>query len=482
MRVSLPDRGTDPNSIIEELKKMSERDLDPLSGKMFGHSYETGDKILRDLTSKAYEMFMHKTMLDFTVYPSLLRLENEVVSMVLSIMHGTEDSTGSFTYGGTESIMLAVKAAREHFRKKKGKDVVPEIVLPYTGHPSFVKAAEYLDMKIKFVPIDPETLKVNVDKVMDFVGGNTAMIVGSAPNYPFGTVDDIEALSDIAVDKNVWLHVDSCIGGFVLPFFKMLGEEVPNFDFKVPGVYSISADLHKYGYAPKGASVVLYRSKELKLGQIFVGTRWPGYPLINTAVLSTRSAGPLAASWAVMKYLGKEGYRRMASRILSAKRRLVVGLENLGFRVLGNPESSLMAFTSEDVNLSKLSYLMKRKGWYVQVQPGSESLGFPSSIHLTISPAHDELVEDFLDDIEDAMKKAKTKGSSATDDIINVLKNVSPEEVIKELPSLLKMAGVSGGQLPEDLEVVDKLIRSLPPDLVEDILKYVINELMSPDC
>ncbi len=482
MGVRLPENGYDKDSILKELEEVTKEDLNPLTGKMFGHSYETGDNILRELSMKVYKAFMHKTMLDFTVYPSLVKLENEIVSMVLSIMHGEENSTGSFTYGGTESIMLATKASREYFRKKKGEGVVPELILPMTGHPSFVKAAEYLNMKVKFAPVDYKTLKVDVDKVNELINDRTAMIVGSAPNYPFGTIDDIAALSDIAIDKKVWLHTDSCIGGFVLPFFKMLGEKIPDFDFKLPGVYSISADLHKYGYAPKGASVVLYRSKELKLGQIFVGTRWPGYPLVNTAVLSTRSAGPLAASWAILKYLGVKGYKDTASRILSAKRKIILGLKEMGFQILGEPESSLVAFTSDEVNLSKLSSIMEKKGWYIQVQPGSDYLKFPSSIHLTLSPVHDELARDFLADLKEALEEAKKMGESdqLKANILRMIRDMEPNKIIEELPRLLEYVGVSSEKVPKDLELVDELIKSLAPDLVEVMLKHVINEILSP--
>ena len=233
-----------------------------------------------------------------------------------------------------------------------------------------------------------DELRADVESVKELVNEKTAMIVGSAPNYPFGVVDDVSSLTDVANDQKVWLHVDACLGGFHLPFFRKLGEKIPDFDFSVEGVHSISADFHKYGLSPRGASVAPYRNAKLREGQIFVMASWPGYPLVNTAVLSTRSAETLAATWAVMNYLGFDGYLRLAEKTLYAKKRLIEGLRGLGLELIGKPEGAVMAFTSDKHNLFKVSTLMAEKGWYVQPQPGSKALGFPRSLHFSVIPAH----------------------------------------------------------------------------------------------
>ncbi len=466
--------------ILSRLERLSSRDLDPFSGRMFGHTYDTGIEELRRLAWKAYELYLGKTMLDFTVYPSILELEREVVAAVASLVNADEDVVGNFTYGGTESIMLAVKAARDYFTKRNpGK--TPSIILPVTGHPAFVKAAEYLGLRVVKVPVNPETFKVDIEKEKEAIGPDTAMIVGSAPNYPVGVVDDIKALSDIAVDHKKWLHVDACIGGFVLPFFRKLGEPVPDFDFKLEGVTSISVDLHKYGYAPRGSSVILYRNKSYRLNQLFVHASWPGYPLVNTAVLSTRSAGPLAAAWATIHFLGEEGYLKLASMLLRARKAIVSGIREIGLSILGEPEASIVAFTSDEVNPSLLANAMKKRGWYIQVQPGSRALRLPKSIHLTLSPVHEKVARDFLKDLAEAVEEVIGQSPPDVSGILQTIMEQAQKagNVEQLLGGLAGILGISEGRLPEDLTLINELMYELDPMLVEEALKYIINELFA---
>lgn len=466
--------GLSVEDVIDLLVRMSRGEPDPSSGTMFTHAYETGDPMLRALARRAFELYMDKTMLDFTVYPSLVRLERDIISFVAKLMGGDDRTAGTFTYGGTESIMLAVKAARDFF-KSRNPSLEPEVILPYTAHPAFVKAAVYLGLKPILVPVDLESFKVDLNAVQERVSKRTAMIVGSAPNYPTGVVDDIRGLGDIALDHDVWLHVDACIGGFVLPFFKELGEPIPDFNFKVDGVHSISVDLHKYGYTPKGASVVLYRNRSLRKYQYFVYSRWPGYPLVNTAVLSTRSAGSLAASWAVVKYLGYKGYLSLATRTLNAKKKLVKGIKEIGLRILGAPESSIIAFTDEEINVAQLSIAMKKRGWILQVQPGSTHLGFPQSIHLTISPVHDMLAEVFLKDLKESLEDVRRRPFKISlQELMELLG--TPISVSK----LVEKLGLSREAVLSDdvLLLVNEAIRVLPPDIVENVILETVNELV----
>ncbi len=458
----LPERSTPAEDVLKKLEEFATSDFDPLSGKMWGHVYNSLLYDLLDVARRAVVMYMDKTMLDFTTYPSILKLENDVVAMTASLLNGDDGVVGNFTYGGTESIMLAVKAARNAYAAKAGKSSTPEIVLPYTAHPAFLKAAEYLGLKVVQTSVHPDTFEADVEDVKEATTSKTAIIVGSAPNYPFGVVDDIKALAEISQDAGVWLHVDACMGGFILPFLRKLGEHIPDFDFSVEGVSSISADLHKYGYSPRGASVVLYRRADLRAGSIFVKASWPGYPLVNTAVLSTRSAGTLAAAWAVMNFLGEEGYLELAKRVLRVKKRLIRELPELGFEILGKPHAGVLAFTSQLYNVFRVAKLMAERGWYIQAQPGSSTLNFPKCIHLTIIPAHEKLMDEFLKDLREVVESDYVTGKLQLSD--------------SDLSSIISSIDLSEG-LP-DMELINELIHTLPPDTVEDLLKYFINHFI----
>lgn len=460
--MAFPEEGVERGEVLKMLEEMSKGDLDPLNGRMWGHTYYSGLEDVIEIVRKAYTMYMDKTMLDFTVYPSVLRMENEVIGFAREILNGDESVVGNFTYGGTESIMLAVKAAREKFRKGRGSSEVPEIILPDTAHPAFYKSAEYLGLKVLRVKTNGEW-KVVGEAVSEVVGRRTCMVVCSAPNYPFGVVDDVESVAEVCEDKGVWLHVDACLGGFILPFLRDIGEKVSPFDFSVDGVSSISADFHKFGYAPRGASAILYRESSLREGQIFVMSSWPGYPLVNTAVLSTRSAGTLAATWAVMNYLGRKGYARLAGRILKVRKRLEKELPEMGFEIIGKPEASVLAFTHPAIDVFVLADKMEEKGWYIQPQPGSALLGYPKCIHLTVNPGHDRVVEEFLKDLRDAARGCE---GVVVGDVESILEDIQGK------------LGLRPGELPENLSVVNELIHRLHPDMVEEMLRSMINEVI----
>ncbi|AHC51371.1 decarboxylase [Sulfolobus acidocaldarius SUSAZ] len=460
---AFPDKPLSKQDIYEIAKTYSRNDNEPLSGRMWGHIYSLGlpEEVI-EVSMTLYNQFINKTMLDFTVYPSVLRFENDIIAMASSLLGGSEETVGNFTFGGTESIMVATKAARDYFLKRD-INVTPEILLPVTAHPAFNKASDYLGMKVTPVKIDPGRTTIDLEDLKSKLKENTAMLVASAPNYPFGTIDDVKALSEIAQDKKVWLHVDSCIGGFLLPFLRDLGEPIPPFDLSLEGVTSISADLHKYGYAPRGASVVLFRNSSYREGSIFVMSRWPGYPIVNTSVLSTRSAGPLAAAWGIIHGLGKDGYRKLANRILNTRIKLTNELPKMGYRILGKPLGGIVSFTSEEFNLAELPTLMK--GWFIQYQPGSRILGFPKSIHLTIAPGHDKVVDEFLRDLERATNELKGKKST-----LPLLQDFN------DLQSIARALGIEEGKLPSNPTLINELMHEMPPELVENVLKLVINE------
>ena len=381
--------------------------LDTLTpGKFFAYLYETGDEKLKEISLDTLKRFYDKNMLDFTVYRSVIYFEKEIIKFAKTLLHGDENVTGTFTYGGTESIILAVLAARNSFWKKKGKDVVPELVAPFTIHPAFLKAAHYLGLKTKLVDIDIHK-KVDIEQLKAAVSEKTALVAVSAPNWPYGTIDPVKEVAEITGDKNIYLHVDACVGGFILPFFEKLGIETPIFDFRIENVTSISADLHKYGYTPKGASVVLFRNPDLKKESMFVDVTNPGYIFVNTAVLSSRSAGPLAAAYAVITYLGEEGYLKLTRWLLDARSKILEGMKKLGFKNLGPVESPLLSMTNEEVDLVLYTLEMRKRGWHFHLQRAVPKYNIPINIHLAISPIHKQTAGDFIKDSSEVLSHIK---------------------------------------------------------------------------
>ncbi len=466
--------------ILDELESLAENDLDPKSGRLFSHIYSHGIGELDELAREAYLRYMDKTMLDFTVYPSILKMEMDLVKFANQIFNN-ENGVGNYTYGGTESIMLAMKACREYYRDKYGKSFIPKAVLPATAHPAFYKAALYLGYKVKVATKLGDGYTAEADVINEMLDRDTVFIAGSAPSYPYGNMDDIKGMSDLAQDNNIWLHVDACIGGFVLPFIERLGYRVDPFDFRLEGVTSLSADLHKYGYAPKGASLILYRDPEYRIGQIYVCSRWPGYPLVNTTVLSSRSAGPLAASWAIVRYLGMDGYTRLTSRIISAKRKIIKGLEELGLDIIGEPVSSIVAFTTWDYRVFQLCDEMKKRGWYIQAQPGSRKLGFPPSIHLTIAPVHDDIAEEFIEALGIVMDELEAEELDIENIVsaIGITDDTKPSDLKDKLGLIIELLGIDKESISGEMRLINTLMHEIKPEIVEYFLVNIVNRLFT---
>jgi len=452
------------DEIMKVLDDLSSNDHEIEGGRLFSHIYDPGIDELKEISISAYLKYIDKTMLNFAIFPSILKMEREVIHIVKKLLNGGDEVAGNYTYGGTESIFLALKTARDYM--KANRDITkPNIVIPYTGHPAFLKSADYLDIEVRYASLTDE-YTVDVDDLNKKIDRHTIAIIGSAPNYPYGTIDNIKALSEIALEKDIWLHVDACIGGFVLPFLKDLGLDIPPYDFTLEGVSSISIDLHKYGYTPKGGSIILYRNRGYRLHQIYINASWPGYPLVNTTVLSSRSAGPLAAAYTTLKYLGYRGYLELTKKILEAKEEIMDGLERLGFRILGKPVSSIVTFTSDDIDLFILAEKMRSKGWYIQLQPGSLKMGFPPSIHLTISPVHSVTSSEFIEDLKQVVEEVRDYHIEIPDEIPS-LKNLD------ELIELLGLKDLSFNRM----DLVNRLIYMLPPEEVEKVFKEVINKI-----
>ncbi len=447
------------DEIIAILESAEKEDLNPHSGKLFAYVYETGDENIRKVAQEALVRFAEKNLLDFTVFRSAVFFEKEVVGFAKKLMHGNDGVVGSYTFGGTESIMLAVKAARDYYRKREGKAEVPEILAPITIHPAFCKAAHYLGLKVIRLPV--EETKADVNAFSEAISDKTALVAISAPNWPYGTVDPVEDIAEIARDKNVLVHVDACLGGFILPFFEMLGEKVPVFDFRVEGVTSISLDAHKYGYAPKGSSVVLFRNPELKKCSMYVDVSSPGYVFVNQAVLSSRPEGPLAAAFAVVKYLGMDGYKELASKVLSARNKIYHGMKKLGFESVGKVESSVLSLYS-DADLLGFVNNMKKLGWQLHLQKGLKDYSIPDNIHLTLSPVHDSVADSFL---RDAEKAIEMKAEVDSKQIYAMAEKGEFAELIR---------GIEDGRI--DSSVIPMLLESIPEEIAVELIKNVVIE------
>ncbi|MHB8516366.1 MAG: aminotransferase class V-fold PLP-dependent enzyme, partial [Dehalococcoidia bacterium] len=347
------------------------------------------------------------------VFPSLREMQRDVVSIAAHLLHGGEDASGAMTSGGTESIFMAVKTARDRMRAERGI-TKGRLVIPRTAHPAFVKAAHLLDLEWVHMPLG-EDLRTRASDLAPLITRETVLCVGSAPAYPFGMVDPIPEMARIAAEAGVPFHVDACLGGFMLPFLERLGFEVPPWDFRVPGVTSISADLHKYGYAVKGASVILHRPKTNMRYQVFLFSDWPGGIYGTQAFLGTKPATPIGAAWAVLHYLGEEGYLRLARDTMDATRRLIDGVAAIdGVHVWGEPDMTVVAIGSHEHDVFAIGDALEQHGWHFDRQDQ------PAALHLMASPRHRLVVDEFLADLADAVTHnagASTKGATYGDDV-----------------------------------------------------------------
>ena len=375
-------------------------------GRTAVYVFNAGEE-LAAIQKEAYAAFMSENGLGPLAFPSLAQMEKDVISMGLGLLHGPDGSTGAMTSGGTDSITMAIKAARDYARANgRALDRV-NIILPQSAHLAFDKAAHLMDIEVRRIPIKTDgTYETDVAAMADAADENTVMMVGSAPNFPHGIIDPIEALSDVAVEKGLWLHVDACVGGYFAPFARMNGVPVPAFDFELPGVHSMSADLHKYGYAAKGASTVLFRSEALYQHMPFDMNQWSGAPMKTPTLAGTRPGGAISAAWAVMNHLGIEGYKRLQGQVCATRERVAEGVKALGFEVLGNPMLGLLAFRHPDHHAFAIYGEIYRRGWFTSVTKE------PPSLHLMLSPKHADFIDEYLADL-DASVKAVAESADA---------------------------------------------------------------------
>lgn len=379
------------SDVLDALTAKRDRDARWQDGRTFGMVFDGGDEV-REVAEAAAAMFLHENALNTAAFPSLAEIQSEVVDACAHLFHGAPGAAGFMTSGGTESVLMAVKAARERARTERGV-TEPEMVLAESAHAAFHKGAHYFGLRVHKVPVRAD-FRADVDAMAACVNDRTALVVGSAPQYPQGVIDPIPELAAIAAEAGASMHVDACMGGFVLPFMELNGEHVAPWDFRVAGVTTISADVHKLGYAPKGASILMHRSKELRRYQTFVFDDWLGGFYASPGMQGSRPGLPMATAWAVMHRLGIDGYRRLTKITIDATRRLVEGVRSTpGLVVLSEPDAHVFALSSEKLDVFALGDALRARRWHLDRQTP------PDSLHATVSAGNAPVVEEFLSDL-----------------------------------------------------------------------------------
>jgi glutamate/tyrosine decarboxylase-like PLP-dependent enzyme len=402
----IPERGISPEEILGHMRNLRSGDADWRSGQTWSLVYHAGDDHSAFL-KEAHGTFFSENALNPIAFPSLRRFEAEVVRMTATMLNGDSNVVGTMTSGGSESILMAVKTYRDRARDLHPEIKRPDMVLPVTAHAAFLKAGHYFGVEPVLVPL-ADDLRVDVSAMRAAINPNTILLVGSAPNYPHGIIDPIEELGALALDHGLGLHVDACLGGFLLPWVEQLGYPIPPFDFRVPGVASMSADVHKYGFAAKGASTVLYRGAELRRYQFHVSTGWPGGIYASPSMAGTRPGGSIAAAWAALKRIGRDGYLDLARGIMGTSRHLIEGINAIpGLRILGDPPASVFAFASDEVDIYAVGDVLDERGWHMDRQIK------PSSLHLMITPVHAGLEDRFLADLATAVDEVRADPQAA---------------------------------------------------------------------
>ncbi|KAG5422191.1 DPL1 [Candida metapsilosis] len=419
----LPSKGLSGEVVNNEvIKSQGLKHSDWVHGRVSGAVYHGGDELLK-LQSDAYHKYSVANQLHPDVFPGLRKMEAEVVAMVLDIFNAPEGACGCTASGGTESLLLTGLAAREYGKKYKGIKA-PEVIAPVTIHAGIEKACFYFGMKLHKVDLDPKTYQVDVNKVKRLINKNTVLICGSAPNYPHGIMDNIEELSKLAVRYDIPLHVDACLGSFIVPFLESTkvhgSKKIPLFDFRVPGVTSISCDTHKYGFAPKGSSIIMYRSPKMRECQYYISSDWTGGMYGSPTLAGSRPGALMVGCWATLVHIGKDGYRQNCFDIVNATMKLKKALEtnpvlSKYLEVIGDPLGSVIAFkvkASQSNNLSiyELGDLLGKRGWHFA------TLQHPAALHFALTrltvPVIDELIKDVVSCTEEAVEYVKKHGKS----------------------------------------------------------------------
>lgn len=400
----LPATGQSPADILAAMQSFRADDARWQDGKTFSLVFDPGEEA-RQLLKDAYTLFFSENALNPSAFPSLKRMEHECIAMTASLLNGDDNIAGNITSGGTESILLALKTARDYARDKRGI-TQPNVVLPITAHPAHDKAGAYFDIEIRHSVVDDDYC-ADVAAIEALIDDNTILLGGSAVQYAQGVVDPIADIAALAQEHNLLCHVDACIGGFMLPFVEKLGYPMPAWDFRVPGVTSISCDLHKYAYAAKGASALMYRDAKLRRYQFHAYMDWPGGIYASPTIAGTRPGGAIAAAWAIMQHLGEAGYMTIADEVMQSTQTIHNGIEAIdGITVLGKPHMSILCIAPSSKGLGGLNIFtvgdeLQARGWMADRQQ------HPNSLHLTVSRGHHGKEAEFLADLAEAVAAAQ---------------------------------------------------------------------------
>lgn len=477
MSLHFPENGQSRDEILALLRDARTRDLKS-DGHAFAFVYDAGAET-RAITREAFAACMEGNGLDPTVYPSARILENAVVHACLELMNAPAGAAGTATTGGTESVLLAVKTARDYARKTRPHITHPKMLLPETAHACFHKAAHYLGVEIISVDVDPVTLRASVEDARAKINGDVVLVVGSAPGYAHGVIDPIEELAALAKEHGTLMHVDACVGGCVLPFLRDVGVKVPAFDFLVDGVTSMSVDLHKYGFAPKGISVLLQRRRDLRDAQYFACANWTGYAIVNSSILGSKSIAATAAALAIIKHLGRNGFRERAKKMWDATQTILATIEKTpGIRVVAPPDANVFALTTETGDVFELADRLSECGWYVQ--PTYSYGRSPAHIHLTIDPGNADRAADFARDLEKCAQDLPEH-------------KAPPPEVVMMLSALvgsgggggidageiMAQLGITDGKLPARAGMIHRILEAAPPPVRQALLSMFMGELFS---
>lgn len=403
-RKVLPAHGSDKALVLDQLREMRSHDM-PLEHGKFNFLTPYADDSFFDVGLQAMNMFSHENAMLARGIPSVTQVMSDLKDIAMSLQNAPEGAGAALTAGGTESIFSACWAARNYWREQNpSSTAVPEIVGCCTMHAAFQKAAHLLGMKTVMTEFD-ENFRARISDIEPLLGENTAMVVASAPAYPHGVFDPVEEFSELALRKDIWLHVDACVGGYVTPFAEMAGIEMPQYDFRLPGVRSMSADLHKHAYVPKGISTLIYRDAALLEYQSHVTEGWPFGAYKSGGFPGSSPSHVMAAAWAILHHLGIEGYTELVKGMYRAKERLIDGITSIpGMYILGAPESNVFSFTTDNCDAHAVAELMQMEMWYLS------RIEAPYALHIQCDPFEDATVDKVIESMRRAVDRVTTEG------------------------------------------------------------------------
>lgn len=451
-RVLIPEKGFSAEEMRELMKNLQKRDANPeRDGNVFAYQYtlcddnyklqqeafdafceKTGYSVEHDkLVKEFFHAFMHENALNPIVYPALRLMETEVVSMTAAMLNGNSEVVGFLTSGGTESNLMAVKTYRDMAFASRTNIRKPNIIAPTTVHPTIDKAAHYFGLEVIHTSVTSD-FSADVKAMENAINSDTVMLCASAPQFCHGVMDPIEEISNLALKKGLPLHVDACFGGFMLPWVEKLGYPMPKFDFRNPGVTSMSADVHKYGFCVKGASVICYRNSEIRKHQIYAYSEWPGGLYGSPSMAGTRPGGNIAAAWAAMKALGQDGYMNKAKLLMDVTVKMIKRIKNIqGLYIMGEPCMTAFSIGScdKDINIQAVADVMETKGWKM------ERNQLPDSLHCSILQHHIPVADRFLDDLEDAASYCrgnKALAKKGTAGVYGMMANIPDKGIVTD--------------------------------------------------